>query len=142
MTDIDELIERGKGAVTDAALRLIAGAFRIDGQRLEEPRRPRFTIPRQADDSDSLVIDWIDEATAALAELRERLEKAERENTRPSPVLTNSDQPCAYCGLSKEDSAKCELGFPGCSRGDKTMQIVEQRLDGHIKKPDPATPAK
>lgn len=40
------------------------------------------------------------------------------ENTRLRAALANSELPCAYCTLSKEDWGKCQSGFPGCGRAD------------------------
>ena len=66
-----------------------------------------------------------DEAATALADLRAKLDATEGENTRLRAALANSDQPCIYCTLSKEDWAKCEHGFPGCSRADDAMGCPE-----------------
>lgn len=43
------------------------------------------------------------------------------ENTRLRAALANSELPCAYCTLSKEDWNKCQSGFPGCGRADDAM---------------------
>jgi hypothetical protein len=40
----------------EAARRLIYGAFRRDGERLDAVNRPRFSIPAQSQDDDDLVI--------------------------------------------------------------------------------------
>lgn len=42
---VELLIARLRGPAIEAALRLIAGAFRRDGERLEIGRRPLFSIP-------------------------------------------------------------------------------------------------
>lgn len=40
----------------EAALRLIAGAFRRDGQVLQATERPRFSIPTRPDYDDDVVL--------------------------------------------------------------------------------------
>ena len=108
MTDIDGLIER-----------LNAGVIRTGGDDVEDDDGPIELV--NIDETE----DTMREAATALAELRERLEAAEGENTRLRAALANSDQPCIYCTLSKEDWAKCEHGFPGCSRADDAMGCPE-----------------
>lgn len=66
-----------------------------------------------------------DEAATALADMRGKLEAAEGENTRLRAALANSDQPCAYCSLPKDEWAKCQHGFPGCDRADDAMGCPE-----------------
>lgn len=62
------LADRLLGPVTEAALRLIAGAFRRDGEELGSERRPRFSIPTRPDhDDDCVVIDALKEAARALS---------------------------------------------------------------------------
>lgn len=43
------------------------------------------------------------------------------ENTRLRAALAQSDQPCAYCSLPRDEWAKCKNGFPGCDRSDDAM---------------------
>lgn len=57
--------------------------------------------------------------------LRARLAALESDNTRLRAALAQSDQPCAYCTLPKEEWAKCQSGFPGCSRADDAMGCPE-----------------
>ncbi|BDA85439.1 hypothetical protein Sa4125_29810 [Aureimonas sp. SA4125] len=50
----------------DASSRLIAGAFRRDGERLEDDVRPRFGIPTRVDyDDDCLIVAYIEQREAA-----------------------------------------------------------------------------
>lgn len=52
----------------EIALRLIAGAFRRDGERLEEHLRPRLTIPCRPDrDDDVRLMTYINQQRAAIA---------------------------------------------------------------------------
>lgn len=57
-------------------------------------------------------------AKYATAEINE-------ENTRLRAALANSELPCVYCTLSKEDWNKCRSGFPGCGRADDAMGCPE-----------------
>lgn len=52
-------------------------------------------------------------------------EELENENTRLRAALAQSDQPCAYCSLSREDWLKCQHGFPGCARADDAAGCPE-----------------
>lgn len=54
-----------------------------------------------------------------------RIAELEGENARLRAALAQSDQPCAYCTLSKEDWLKCKSGFPGCARADDAMGCPE-----------------
>lgn len=46
----------------EIALRLIAGSFRRDGERLERGKRPEFSIPcRPNHDDDCLIIAYIEQ---------------------------------------------------------------------------------
>ena len=47
------------------------------------------------------------------------------ENTRLRAALANSQNPCVYCSLPKEQWAACKSGFPGCSRSDDAMGCPE-----------------
>lgn len=40
------------------------------------------------------------------------------ENDTLHTIIAKSGLDCVFCGLPKEDMAKCTLGFPGCSRAD------------------------
>lgn len=48
--------EIGHDEARDAAMRLIAGAWRRDGERLDDCDRPRFSIPARPDHDDDLVL--------------------------------------------------------------------------------------
>lgn len=53
------------GEAKAAALRLIAGAFRRDGERLESRQLPRFSIPCRPDhDDDCMILAYIDQQQA------------------------------------------------------------------------------
>lgn len=72
-----ELPARLRGNVTEATLRLIAGAFRRDGEQLSSDRRPRFSIPtRPTEDDDCVVIDSLKEAAARIEALEAALRYA------------------------------------------------------------------
>jgi hypothetical protein len=49
------------------------------------------------------------------------IERLRKENDYLRGVVANSDLPCLYCGLSKEDMIKCYHGFPGCPRADDIL---------------------
>jgi hypothetical protein len=49
---------------------------------------------------------------------RARLRK---ENDYLRGVVGNGNYACVYCGLSREDMAKCPSGFPGCARADDIL---------------------
>lgn len=46
------------------------------------------------------------------------IEKLRDENDKLRAFLSWGSDPCVYCGLSKDDMAKCAHGFPGCARAD------------------------
>lgn len=62
---------------------------------------------------------------AALESTSRALSEKEGENTRLRAALAQSDQPCAYCSLPKDEWAKCASGFPGCDRADDAMGCPE-----------------
>jgi hypothetical protein len=62
---------------------------------------------------------------ALIESQRATIERVERENTQLRAALAQSDQPCAYCSLAKDEWAKCASGFPGCSRADDAMGCPE-----------------
>ena len=47
--------------------------------------------------------------------------RCREENDKLRAYIADSTYPCLYCGLSKEDTAKCVHGFPGCGRADDLM---------------------
>ena len=49
--------------------------------------------------------------------------RAEVERLRAA--LANSELPCVYCTLPKDEWAKCASGFPGCDRADDAMGCPE-----------------
>jgi hypothetical protein len=65
---------------------------------------------------------------SALDEVR-RLKRAARgteaENTRLRAALAQSELPCVYCSLPRDEWEKCQHGFPGCSRGEDAMGCPE-----------------
>jgi multidrug efflux pump subunit AcrA (membrane-fusion protein) len=58
-------------------------------------------------------------------ELREQLSALRAENDRLRAALANSQSPCVYCSLPKEQWAECKSGFPGCGRSDDAMGCPE-----------------
>lgn len=75
-----------------------------------------------------------DDVKSILGEIRDKLSHYPRyvdallkaaqeiqENTRLRAALGNSELPCVYCSLPKEEWAQCEFGFPGCSRADDAV---------------------
>lgn len=60
-----------------------------------------------------------------IKETQERVGELETENTKLRAALANSELPCVYCTLSKEDWSKCKSGFPGCGRADDAMGCPE-----------------
>lgn len=60
----------------DVALRLIAGSFRRDGERLEIGKRPEFSIPTRVDhDDDCLIMAYINQQKAEIARLNVLVEE-------------------------------------------------------------------
>lgn len=49
------------------------------------------------------------------------IETLRAENDTLRGLLGNSALPCTYCGLPAAEQAKCQYGFPGCSRADDQM---------------------
>jgi hypothetical protein len=49
------------------------------------------------------------------------LARLRRENDFMRKLIADSDLPCVYCGLSRDDMGKCLHGFPGCARADDMM---------------------
>lgn len=52
------------------------------------------------------------------ARLKKSLLDLDHESRRFRGGIANSKIDCVYCGLSKDDMAKCASGFPGCGRAD------------------------
>jgi hypothetical protein len=96
-----DLVALLRGPVTAATQRLIAGAFRRDGERLESRRTPRFSIPCRPDaDDDVVVLDALRHAAARI----ERLE-AELARARPQPVPVTRTERLAPCPNTPTSSA-------------------------------------
>lgn len=51
--------------------------------------------------------------------------QTEAENTRLRAALANSELPCVYCTLPKDEWSKCPYGFPGCGRANDAMGCPE-----------------
>jgi hypothetical protein len=49
------------------------------------------------------------------------IEQLSAENDKLRSLLANGSDPCIYCGLPKNDIAKCEHGFPECARADDML---------------------
>lgn len=65
----------------------------------------------------SMVQEMID-AAEEIDRLRIRLAELEKENDKLRDIIARADIPCVYCGLPKDQMAKCVHGFPGCGRAD------------------------
>lgn len=50
--------------------------------------------------------------------LTQKVKDLAAENDRMRALLAYGSDPCVYCGLPKDDMAKCASGFPGCGRAD------------------------
>jgi hypothetical protein len=81
----------------EATLRLIAGAFRRDGEELSSERRPRFSIPARLDNDDIFVIDTI-------KEFRSLLEAAERDKAQARNAAL--EEAAAACDARADRHAK------------------------------------
>lgn len=62
--------------------------------------------------------EWFIEAASALEGLA-------AENARLRAALAQSELPCVYCSLPREEWAKCSSGFPGCDRADDAVGCPE-----------------
>jgi hypothetical protein len=54
-------------------------------------------------------------------QLRADLAKAQAEDNYLRAYIANSDGPCLYCKLHRDDWGKCASGFPGCARADDAL---------------------
>lgn len=54
-------------------------------------------------------------------------DRLRKENDYLRGVVANSDLPCVYCKLSREDMGKCASGFPGCARADDMLCAPEEK---------------
>lgn len=117
--------------------RLIAGAFRRDGERLPDDRRPRFSIPcRPAHDDDTALTDGIkalaaerDAALSALAEAR-----AERDRLRETNGLKPHGEAIAFRYTNWRGETANRTGLPafifwGASEWHPEPQWLMRALD-------------
>ena len=80
--EIEKMAERLED-VADAVRRLINGAFRRDGERLESDKHPRFSIPcRPEYDDDMVALQGISEASAMIRAQAAEIERL-REALKP-----------------------------------------------------------
>lgn len=97
-----DLIERLRGPAIEATLRLIAGAFRRDGEQLDVNKRPRFSIPtRPTEDDDCVVIEALKEAADRIRELDGALRQARCPrpgNSRPDDFEVGQCIDAGECG--------------------------------------------
>ena len=101
------LAEQLRGPVLDAALRLIAGAFRRDGEQLDARRRPRFSIPtRPQDDDDCVVIDALKAAAEALEASTQSTGGSEAKPVSLSAELIGRLRKRAECESTKIGAAR------------------------------------
>lgn len=61
--------------------------------------------------------------------LTAKIKELEADNDRLRVMLSNSNQPCFYCGLSKRWMSKCKHGFPGCARADDMVRDLQGPAD-------------
>jgi hypothetical protein len=47
------------------------------------------------------------------------------ESDKLRALLAWGSDPCIYCGLEREDMARCNSGFPGCARSDDMQRNWE-----------------
>jgi hypothetical protein len=75
------------------------------------------------------------ENLAQRAALSEEIAARKAENAAMRGLLATAEIPCVYCGLPKDDWAKCASGFPGCARmGDaQNAPGYEEKLNEHMK---------
>ncbi|MDY8108304.1 hypothetical protein U0C82_03955 [Fulvimarina sp. 2208YS6-2-32] len=86
-----ELADALGGEISSAVQRLIAGAFRRDGERLESEKRPRFSIPcRPKHDDDTVVLDALKEAARRLREADDAIARAVETERPYTPVRENA----------------------------------------------------
>jgi hypothetical protein len=70
-----------------------------------------------------------------LDELECKYKTLKAENAALRGIVANADIPCVYCGLPKDDWAKCASGFPGCARMNDAQNApgYEEKLNEHMK---------
>ena len=73
---------------------------------------------------------------------REERKQLRDENDKLRAFIADSTYKCLYCGLSKEDMARCPSGFPGCARADDLMNgviigILEPPVFDQLRKEGP-----
>jgi hypothetical protein len=108
--DYDELMERNR-LLSDIALSAIALKLNF-----ENGFPPRLDALNR--DLDAFDARFKSALNVAIPQGPNELERLRRENDTMRKLIAESDLDCMYCGLSKADMAKCELGFPGCGRAD------------------------
>lgn len=57
--------------------------------------------------------------------LRAEIKDLVAENKRLRVIIARSKADCLYCGLSSDQTAECESGFPGCRRIDDIVTSPE-----------------
>lgn len=62
-----------------------------------------------------------------------KLEDIKKENDKLRGLLAWGNDPCIYCGLPRDQMARCQSGFPGCARADDMVAVPD--LEGWIHKP-------
>ncbi|MGU3387226.1 hypothetical protein ACLBYG_22140 [Methylobacterium sp. D53M] len=81
---------------------------------------PLANLIASAAESDRLGSEYAGAMDARTADAVE-MERLRKENDHLRASLANSDGPCPYCNLPKEEWSRCASGFPGCARGDDAM---------------------
>jgi hypothetical protein len=86
-----------RGPVREAVSRLIAGAFRRDGERLGDDKRPRFSIPARPDEDDDLVV------SAAIKRAADEIEQLRVQNAMRVTAYCQLHE--LYCGTDARAEA-------------------------------------
>lgn len=101
----------------DAARRLIAGAFRRDGEDLPSERRPRFSIPAQPDRDDDLVLMAYLKDAAALREARQQ-EREMVEGEIVGKIVASIREDARFTKLGQWVAAALEATADQIEQGD------------------------
>lgn len=106
----------------------LVSALRLRAQQWRDAAQDEAdTYGEGTDDHDGMIghAEQCDAAASALTSQSLSLSEARAENERLRAALAQSDLPCAYCSLPKDEWAKCASGFPGCDRADDAMGCPE-----------------
>ena len=65
--------------------------------------------------------------------MEQELHAVQAENVRLRAALAQSELPCVYCSLPRDEWTKCPVGFPGCARGDDAVGCPELGARGKVE---------